>query len=90
MRSSGYIRTIIAAQMLAQIGAFALPALLPDYIERWSLQDRGRLAGRHLLRRLCRDGAGSRRLDRPDPGAPGLSVRHRPDGDLAFRLCPVC
>ena len=36
-RSSGYIRAIVAAQMLAQIGAFALPALLPDYIERWTL-----------------------------------------------------
>ena len=33
----GYIRAIVAAQMLAQIGAFALPALLPDYIARWSL-----------------------------------------------------
>jgi hypothetical protein len=28
---------IVAAQMLAQIGAFALPALLPDYIARWDL-----------------------------------------------------
>ena len=37
MRSSGYIRAIVAAQMLAQVGAFALPALLPDYIERWAL-----------------------------------------------------
>ena len=36
-RSSGYIRAIVAAQMLAQIGAFALPALLPDYIARWDL-----------------------------------------------------
>jgi MFS family permease len=33
----GYIRAIVAAQMLAQIGAFALPALLPDYIARWNL-----------------------------------------------------
>src|SRR6266849_812193 len=35
--SRGYSRAIVAAQMLAQIGAFALPALLPSYIERWSL-----------------------------------------------------
>jgi hypothetical protein len=28
----GYTKAIIAAQMLAQIGAFALPSLLPDYI----------------------------------------------------------
>jgi hypothetical protein len=33
----GYMRAIVAAQMLAQIGAFALPALLPDYIARWHL-----------------------------------------------------
>src|SRR5258708_38608627 len=35
--SRGYIRAIVIAQMLAQIGAFALPALLPDYIARWNL-----------------------------------------------------
>jgi MFS family permease len=35
--SRGYIRAIVAAQMLAQIGAFALPALLPSYIARWHL-----------------------------------------------------
>src|ERR1700722_10239859 len=35
--SPAYTRTIVAAQMLAQLGAFALPALLPDYIGRWSL-----------------------------------------------------
>jgi MFS family permease len=35
--SRGYTRTIVAAQMLAQIGAFALPALLPGYIARWDL-----------------------------------------------------
>ena len=33
----GYTKAIVAAQMLAQIGAFALPALLPDYIARWNL-----------------------------------------------------
>ena len=31
----GYIKAIVAAQMLGQIGAFALPALLPGYIARW-------------------------------------------------------
>jgi hypothetical protein len=35
--SPGYTRAIVLAQMLAQLGAFALPALLPGYIERWSL-----------------------------------------------------
>jgi MFS family permease len=35
--SRAYIRAIVAAQMLAQLGAFALPALLPGYIERWGL-----------------------------------------------------
>ena len=35
--SKNYIRAIVVAQMLAQIGAFALPALLPGYIDRWAL-----------------------------------------------------
>jgi MFS family permease len=35
--STAYTRAIVLAQMLAQLGAFALPALLPGYIERWSL-----------------------------------------------------
>jgi MFS family permease len=30
-----YTKVIVAAQMLAQIGAFALPALLLGYIARW-------------------------------------------------------
>jgi MFS family permease len=33
----GYTAAIVTAQMLAQIGAFALPALLPTYMTRWSL-----------------------------------------------------
>jgi hypothetical protein len=33
----GYTKAIVTAQMLAQIGAFALPALLPGYIARWDL-----------------------------------------------------
>src|SRR5262249_44458026 len=33
----GYTKAIVTAQMLAQIGAFALPALLPNYIARWNL-----------------------------------------------------
>jgi MFS family permease len=35
--SRGYTAAIVTAQMLAQIGAFALPALLPTYMTRWSL-----------------------------------------------------
>src|SRR5437763_11697300 len=31
------IAPVVLAQMLAQLGAFALPALLPGYIDRWSL-----------------------------------------------------
>jgi MFS family permease len=31
------VAAIVAAQVLAQIGAFTLPALLPGYIARWSL-----------------------------------------------------
>src|SRR5215211_3554896 len=35
--SRGFVAAIVAAQVLAQIGAFTLPALLPGYIERWHL-----------------------------------------------------
>ena len=33
----GYTAAIVMAQMLAQIGGFALPALLPTYMARWTL-----------------------------------------------------
>jgi MFS family permease len=35
--SRGYTAAIVTAQMLAQIGGFALPALLPTYMARWTL-----------------------------------------------------
>ena len=35
--SRRFIWSIVAAQVLVQIGAFALPALLPAYIDRWQL-----------------------------------------------------
>ena len=35
--SRGFVAAIVAAQVLTQIGAFTLPALLPGYIERWAL-----------------------------------------------------
>jgi MFS family permease len=35
--SRRFIWTIVAAQMLVQIGAFSLPALLPTYIAAWNL-----------------------------------------------------
>ena len=34
---NGFVAAIVAAQVLTQIGAFTLPALLPGYIERWHL-----------------------------------------------------
>ncbi len=39
MRIDGraYVAVIVAAQALVQIGAFALPALLPHYLDAWSL-----------------------------------------------------
>jgi MFS family permease len=39
MRIEGrrYVAVIVAAQALVQIGAFALPALLPHYLDAWSL-----------------------------------------------------
>src|ERR1051325_4124988 len=33
----GYAAAIVAAQMMAQVGGFALPALLPTYMARWNL-----------------------------------------------------
>jgi MFS family permease len=33
----GFVAALVAAQVLTQIGAFTLPALLPDYIARWQL-----------------------------------------------------
>jgi MFS family permease len=35
--SRGFVAAIVAAQVLVQIGAFTLPALLPAYLEAWSL-----------------------------------------------------
>ena len=32
-----FVAAVVAAQVLVQIGAFALPALLPGYIDRWHL-----------------------------------------------------
>jgi MFS family permease len=35
--SRGFVAAIVMAQVLTQIGAFTLPALLPGYIDRWAL-----------------------------------------------------
>jgi len=45
--SRGYTAAIVVAQMLAQIGGFALPALLPTYMARWALSatEAGSLVG---------------------------------------------
>src|SRR4051812_9048394 len=36
-QSHRFIWSMVAAQAMVQIGAFTLPALLPDYIDRWHL-----------------------------------------------------
>ena len=41
MTGARFAAAIVAAQVLAQIGAFTLPALLPTYIARWSLSATG-------------------------------------------------
>ncbi|HYF06067.1 MAG TPA: MFS transporter [Acetobacteraceae bacterium] len=43
----GFVALVVTAQALVQIGAFALPALLPGYIARWDLSktDAGWLIG---------------------------------------------
>src|ERR1700750_2965523 len=35
--SRHFVAAIVIAQVLTQIGAFTLPALLPGYIDRWQL-----------------------------------------------------
>ncbi|MEY3729473.1 MAG: hypothetical protein RLZZ57_229, partial [Pseudomonadota bacterium] len=35
--SRGFVAAMISAQILTQIGAFTLPALLPEMMARWSL-----------------------------------------------------
>lgn len=37
MTASRFVSAVVAAQVLAQIGTFTLPALLPGFITRWSL-----------------------------------------------------
>jgi MFS family permease len=45
--SRAFVAAIVAVQVLTQIGAFTLPALLPGYIDRWHLwkTEAGRLVG---------------------------------------------
>src|SRR5258708_37527232 len=81
--SRGYIRAIVGAQMLAQLGAFALPALLPSYIDRWSLSktEAGWLP-RHLFSAAMGGVAGCGRARRTAPGpTPPKGGRKRPRGD---------
>jgi len=49
--SRAFVVAIVTAQVLTQIGAFTLPALLPDYIALWSLSktEAGWLAGVFFL-----------------------------------------
>jgi len=88
--SRGYIRAIVAAQMLAQLGAFALPALLPGYIERWALSktEAGWLVGIFFAAYVVMVPVLVAFADRA--GAAHLPARHRSDCPLPFRLCPVC
>lgn len=37
MIASRFVAAVVAAQVLAQIGAFTLPALLPNFMARWAL-----------------------------------------------------
>jgi hypothetical protein len=82
-------RAIVAAQMLAQIGAFALPALLPDYIARWNLSktDAGWLVGIFFAAYVIM--VPVLVALRPHTGSPCLYARHEPDGAVAFRVCVV-
>jgi MFS family permease len=37
LTAARFVAAVVAAQVLAQIGSFTLPALLPDFMARWSL-----------------------------------------------------
>jgi len=63
----------VIAQMLAQIGAFALPALLPTYMARWHLSatNAGWLVGIFFAAYVCKRRSKNPSLKRPGiPAAP--------------------
>ncbi len=55
MRGARFAAWVVAAQVLTQIGAFTLPALLPGYIEAWSLSatEAGWLVGAFFGAYVC-------------------------------------
>jgi hypothetical protein len=66
--SRRFIAVIVAAQVLTQIGTFILPALLPEYIDRWDLsKTEAGWPHRHLLRGLRRGRACAGGSDRSRP-----------------------
>src|SRR5882672_6090039 len=89
--SHAYIRAIVGAQMLAQIGAFALPALLPGYIDRWDLSktEAGWLVGIFFAAYVVMVPVLVALTDRV-PVRRVLYARYRSDGAVAFRVCAVC
>ena len=89
--SRRFIRAIVAAQMLVQIGAFSLPALLPTYIAAWSLSktEAGWLVGIFFAAYVVA-GAGPGVAHRSRPDALRLRRRRRPHRGVASRLCLPC
>ena len=87
----GDTKAIVVAQMLAQIGAFALPALLPAYIARWdfSKTEAGWLVGIFFAAYVVMV-PGAPRLGRPGTGPSDLHAWYRSDGLVAFRVRAVC
>ena len=83
----GFVAAMVAAQVLTQIGAFTLPALLPGYIERWSLSktEAGWLVGIFFAAYVPAVPVLLALTDRA-AGTPGLPGRHRIDRAVPPRL----
>ena len=88
--SRRFIWAIVIAQMLVQIGAFSLPALLPTYIATLEpVENRRWMAGRHFLRGLCGRGTAAGVVHRSctDRAMSTRSVRASPPlSHLGFAL----
>ena len=86
-----YVFGIITAQVLVQIGAFAFPALLPDYIERWSISktEAGWLVGISFLAYIAMVPILLSLTDRI-PVRRVLSIRGRFDSDLSSGFRADC
>ena len=86
--SRKFIWSVVTAQVLVQIGAFSLPALLPGYIDQWHLTktEAGSLVGIFFAAYVVAVPVLVALTDRV-AGAQCLCGWRRPDGAIASWLC---